>query len=74
MPRFSEDNFAANIAIVDRFAEISAKHKATSGQLALAWLLTQDDVIPIPGYASYHLTRCLYPRLTILLPQNYKAQ
>ena len=74
MPRFSEGNFAANIAIVDRFAEISVKHRATSGQLALAWLLTQSDVIPIPGYARYDLTWLPYLRLTILLSQNYKAQ
>jgi aryl-alcohol dehydrogenase-like predicted oxidoreductase len=49
-PRFSADNFARNMALVDRVREIAAGLGATPGQLALAWLLHQgDDVVPIPG-------------------------
>ncbi len=50
IPRFSEDNLAANR---DRFApllELAGELGVTPAQLALAWLLHQgQDVFPIPG-------------------------
>ena len=50
MPRFSEENVAANQAIVDVVEEIAATHGARPGQVALAWVHQQgDDVVPIPG-------------------------
>jgi aryl-alcohol dehydrogenase-like predicted oxidoreductase len=49
-PRFADDAFAANRALVDEIATIAAAHDATPGQVALAWVLAQgDDLIPIPG-------------------------
>ncbi|KZV84914.1 aldo-keto reductase [Exidia glandulosa HHB12029] len=49
-PRYSPENFAKNLELVDKFAAIAKSKGATPGQLALAWLLAQDDlVIPIPG-------------------------
>jgi len=49
-PRFQDENFDANLAIVQRVAEIAAEKGATPGQLALAWVLAQGkDVVPIPG-------------------------
>ena len=49
-PRFVGDNLNHNMALVRRVADIAKKKKCTSGQLALAWLLTQgDDIVPIPG-------------------------
>ena len=49
-PRFADENFAANLAIVDVLAEIGRAHDASAAQVALAWLLAQgDDVVPIPG-------------------------
>ncbi len=51
-PRFQGDNFAKNLALVDRVREIAAEKRVTASQLALAWVLAQgDDVIPIPGTA-----------------------
>jgi aryl-alcohol dehydrogenase-like predicted oxidoreductase len=42
LPRFTGDNFAHNIELVDK--------GCTRGQLALAWVLSRgDDVVPIPG-------------------------
>lgn len=36
--------------LVDQFKQIGQKHNATSGQVALAYLLALgDDIIPIPG-------------------------
>ncbi len=49
-PRFSDENFAKNLALVDVLDEIGRAHSASAAQVALAWLLAQgDDVVPIPG-------------------------
>jgi len=50
IPRFSEDNRAANQALVDHVAGLAAAKGATPGQIALAWLLAQRPwIVPIPG-------------------------
>jgi aryl-alcohol dehydrogenase-like predicted oxidoreductase len=49
-PRFQGENFQKNLDLVARVEAIAKEKKCTSGQLALAWLLTQgQDIIPIPG-------------------------
>ncbi len=49
-PRFTGENFAHNLALVDRVRELAATKGCTPGQLALAWVLSRgDDVVPIPG-------------------------
>ncbi len=49
-PRFTGDNFARNIALVDRIEAMAAGKGVTAAQLALAWVLAQgDDIVPIPG-------------------------
>ncbi len=49
-PRFQGENFAKNLAVVDRVAEIAKEFDATPSQVALAWVLAQgDDIVPIPG-------------------------
>jgi aryl-alcohol dehydrogenase-like predicted oxidoreductase len=48
-PRFQGDNFQQNLALVRRIEEIAARKRCTPAQLALAWLLTHSDVVPIPG-------------------------
>jgi len=49
-PRFQDENFRKNLAIVNTVEDL-AKHKGcTPAQLALAWVLAQgDNIIPIPG-------------------------
>ena len=50
-PRYSEENFAANMAMVEVVKEIAAAHDASPAQVALAWLLAQGaDIVPIPGF------------------------
>ncbi len=50
IPRFSEENRAANQTLVDHVAALAAAKGATAGQLALAWLLAQQPwIVPIPG-------------------------
>jgi aryl-alcohol dehydrogenase-like predicted oxidoreductase len=49
-PRFQGDNFARNLALVQRIQEIATRRGCTASQLALAWVLAQgDDIVPIPG-------------------------
>ena len=49
-PRFTGDNFARNIALVDRIEELARHKSVTAAQLALAWVLAKgDDIVPIPG-------------------------
>ncbi|CAN5175481.1 aldo/keto reductase [soil metagenome] len=50
-PRYSEENFGENLKIVDAVKAVAAKHGASGGQIALAWLLAQgNDIVPIPGF------------------------
>jgi aryl-alcohol dehydrogenase-like predicted oxidoreductase len=50
VPRFSEENRAANSAVVDALGRIAATKGATRAQIALAWLLAQKPwIVPIPG-------------------------
>jgi aryl-alcohol dehydrogenase-like predicted oxidoreductase len=50
LPRFTGENFAHNIELVDRVRELASAKGCTPGQLALAWVLSRgDDVVPIPG-------------------------
>ena len=49
-PRFQGENFDANMRAAAIVREISATHRATPAQIALAWLLQKgEDVVPIPG-------------------------
>nr|WP_202505589.1 aldo/keto reductase [Amycolatopsis rubida] len=50
LPRFAEDNFARNMAIVEALRALAADKGVTAGQLALAWVQAKGpDVVPIPG-------------------------
>jgi aryl-alcohol dehydrogenase-like predicted oxidoreductase len=51
-PRFQGGNFERNVALADGVREMAARKGCTPAQLALAWLLTREDVIPIPGTSS----------------------
>jgi aryl-alcohol dehydrogenase-like predicted oxidoreductase len=52
-PRFSLENIAANMPIVDFLRQFSEKKNATPVQISLAWLLAQRPfIVPIPGTRS----------------------
>jgi aryl-alcohol dehydrogenase-like predicted oxidoreductase len=54
-PRFSAEARKANRALVDVIGEVAAQKKATSAQIALAWLLAQKPwIVPIPGTTKLH--------------------
>jgi aryl-alcohol dehydrogenase-like predicted oxidoreductase len=49
-PRFTGDNFARNLALVDDVRAMAAEKGVTAAQLALAWVLTRGPhVVAIPG-------------------------
>lgn len=50
IPRFTEENRAANQALVGLVTEVATARSATPAQVALAWLLAQrPNLVPIPG-------------------------
>ena len=49
-PRFSRDNFAANLRLANVVKAIALEKGVTPAQLAIAWVLAQgEDIVPIPG-------------------------
>jgi aryl-alcohol dehydrogenase-like predicted oxidoreductase len=50
LPRFDEEHFDRNLAIVDGLRQMAAEKGCTPAQLALAWVLSRgEDIVPIPG-------------------------
>jgi aryl-alcohol dehydrogenase-like predicted oxidoreductase len=55
VPRFTPEARKANHALVNVLGKIAASKKATSAQIALAWLLAQKPwIVPIPGTTKLH--------------------
>lgn len=55
VPRFSEENRAANKKLVELIEAMAKKKNATPAQVALAWLLAQEKwIVPIPGTTKLH--------------------
>jgi aryl-alcohol dehydrogenase-like predicted oxidoreductase len=49
-PRFQGENFQRNLDLVRRVEEIAREKKCKPSQLALAWVLAEDEnIVPIPG-------------------------
>jgi aryl-alcohol dehydrogenase-like predicted oxidoreductase len=49
-PRFQGENFARNLALVDKVKALARARGLTAAQLALAWVLSRGtDIVPIPG-------------------------
>jgi aryl-alcohol dehydrogenase-like predicted oxidoreductase len=50
LPQFQGENLTRNLALAERIRELAASLRVTPVQVALAWLLAQDEhVVPIPG-------------------------
>jgi len=53
MPRFSPENYAANLKLLDGFQDEAARLNCAPATLALAWLLHQGEhIVPIPGTSN----------------------
>jgi len=49
-PRFQGDNFSRNLRLVEKVKDLARQKNVAPSQLALAWVLAQDDpIVPIPG-------------------------
>ncbi|WP_416311382.1 aldo/keto reductase [Pseudomonas sp. W03] len=49
-PRFTGENFAKNLQLVEKIGELAAARGVKPSQLALAWVLAQGEhLVPIPG-------------------------
>jgi aryl-alcohol dehydrogenase-like predicted oxidoreductase len=50
IPRFTEQNRAVNLALVEHVRQVAEAKAASPGQVALAWLLAKQRwIVPIPG-------------------------
>jgi aryl-alcohol dehydrogenase-like predicted oxidoreductase len=50
LPRFTPEARRANWSVVELLQRVGARHQATPGQIALAWLLARQPwIVPIPG-------------------------
>ena len=55
LPRFTPEAMTANQTLVDLLKRIGDRKKATTAQVALAWLLAQKPwIVPIPGTTKLH--------------------
>ena len=55
LPRFTPEARKANQALIDLLGSIAERKKATTAQIALAWLLAQKPwIVPIPGTTKLH--------------------
>jgi aryl-alcohol dehydrogenase-like predicted oxidoreductase len=55
LPRFTPEAIKANQALIHLLGKIGQRMKATSAQIALAWLLAQKPwMVPIPGTTKLH--------------------
>jgi aryl-alcohol dehydrogenase-like predicted oxidoreductase len=83
MPRFSPENYAANLKLLPAYHALAKEAGCSPSQLALAWLLHKgEDIIPIPGTTSVNhllddlasvdvkLDADLLARLEALINQN----
>ncbi|MDN0081767.1 aldo/keto reductase [Crenobacter sp. SG2305] len=49
-PRFQGENFMRNLRLVDKVKALAVARGVSASQLALAWVLAQDEgIVPIPG-------------------------
>ena len=72
--RFSPENLAANMPIVDFLRRFAEKKNATPSQIALAWLMAQKPfVVSIPGTRNIdHLTENLGATNVHLMPADLR--
>lgn len=53
-PRFQNENLIFNNAIVQNIKILAEQKQCSTAQIALAWLMGQSNVVPIPGTTKIH--------------------
>ena len=71
-PRFSGENLARNLSLVESLREIATEKKATVAQLAIAWVASRgEDIVPLIGSRSRaQLAEALGARDVVLTPSD----
>lgn len=72
-PRFQGENFGKNLELVARVEALAAAKGCTPAQLALAWVMTRDNVVPIPGTKRRDRLRDNVGALNVTLAQDELA-
>ena len=74
-PRFQGENFAKNLALVEKVRALAKAKGCTPSQLALAWVLAQGrDIVPIPGTKKLrYLEENLAAESLVLSPSELSA-
>jgi len=72
MPRFSPENYAANLKLLQPYSALAQEAGCTPAQLALAWLLHKaPHIVPIPGTTKLdHLQEDLGAAAVRLTPET----
>lgn len=53
MPRFSEENYAKNLLLLDPLKQVADHHNVSMAEIALAWVLRRaEHIVAIPGTSS----------------------
>lgn len=75
MPRFSAENWPANLALIDAFNAIAAEQAVTPAQLSLAWVLSRaPHIVVIPGTASIPHLEENFARRDWVIPADVAAR
>ncbi len=82
-PRLQGENFNKNLNLVKKIQELAVQKNCTASQLALAWVMAQDEnIFPIPGTKrikyleenagaiNIHLTKEELDTIDIIAPKN----
>jgi aryl-alcohol dehydrogenase-like predicted oxidoreductase len=74
-PRFSRDNFDANLAIVEAVEKLADEKGTSAAQIALAWVHHQgEDIVPIPGTTTRRHLESNVAALDVELTENELAR
>ncbi len=80
LPRFSEENFAKNLTLVDGINAIAEKYKASNSQVTLAWILASHPSCTFSLLFSLFSTHlCIpssrpHPRISLKRPSRGKRK
>lgn len=75
MPRFSAENYPANLQLRDRLQTLADQADCTAAQLGLAWLLAQsDNILPIPGTTNLQHLADNFTAATLHIPTEILQQ
>jgi aryl-alcohol dehydrogenase-like predicted oxidoreductase len=71
VPRFQQENLAANKVFVDLLENVAKEKNATPAQVALAWVLAQKPwIVPIPGTTKINRVKENTAAAKVILNQN----